>query len=70
LALDGGEWLVSRPGCFTPEERVYCTRWTGGWVSPEPFWTQWQRGKSLPLPRIETWSSSPQRNHYIDWVTL
>jgi hypothetical protein len=29
-ALDGGEWSVSRPGRFTPEELWL----TGGWVGP------------------------------------
>jgi hypothetical protein len=31
-ALDGGEWSDSRPGCFTPKERVSGTHWIGGWV--------------------------------------
>jgi len=34
LALDGGEWSVSRSGCFTPRERDPGTRWLGGWVGP------------------------------------
>ena len=32
-ALDGGEWLASRPGCFTPGEKscLYpLDRWLGG----------------------------------------
>jgi hypothetical protein len=33
-ALDGGEWLASRPGRFTPRERTPGTHWTGGWVGP------------------------------------
>jgi hypothetical protein len=33
-ALDGGEWSASRPGHFTPRERVPGTHWIGGWVSP------------------------------------
>jgi hypothetical protein len=32
LALDGGKWSTSRPGRFTPRERVRGTRWIGGWV--------------------------------------
>jgi hypothetical protein len=32
-ALDGGEWSASRPGRFTPRERVRGTHWIGGWVS-------------------------------------
>jgi hypothetical protein len=31
-ALEGGEWLASRPGRFTPRERAPCTHWIGGCV--------------------------------------
>jgi hypothetical protein len=31
-ALDGDEWLTSRPGRFTPEEIAPRTDWIGGWV--------------------------------------
>jgi hypothetical protein len=30
--LDVGDWLASRPDCFTPGERPLDTRWTGGWL--------------------------------------
>jgi hypothetical protein len=33
-ALDGGEWLASRPGHFTPRERALGTHWIGGWMGP------------------------------------
>jgi hypothetical protein len=33
-ALAGGEWSASRPGLFTPGERVPGTHWIGGWVDP------------------------------------
>jgi len=33
VALEGGEWSASRPGRFTPRERVPSTHWIGGWVS-------------------------------------
>jgi hypothetical protein len=33
-ALDGGEWLASRPRRFTPRERAPGTHWIGGWVGP------------------------------------
>jgi hypothetical protein len=33
-ALDGGEWLASRPSHFTPRERAPGTPWIGGWVGP------------------------------------
>jgi hypothetical protein len=33
-ALDGGEWLASRPGRFTPREGTPGTHWIGGWVGP------------------------------------
>jgi hypothetical protein len=32
LALDGGEWSVSRSGRFTPREIALGTHWIGGWV--------------------------------------
>jgi hypothetical protein len=31
-ALHGGEWSVSHPGSFTPEEISANTHWIGGWV--------------------------------------
>jgi hypothetical protein len=34
LALDGGEWSASHPGCFTPRERDPGTNWIGGWLGP------------------------------------
>jgi hypothetical protein len=34
LALDGGEWSASCPGCFTPRERAPGTHWIGDWVGP------------------------------------
>jgi hypothetical protein len=30
-AIDGGDWSVSSPGRFTPEERAPGTHWIGGW---------------------------------------
>jgi hypothetical protein len=48
-ALDGDEWPVSRPGCFTPGERASGAHWIGGWVGPEPVWTQWWR-ENFPTP--------------------
>lgn len=34
LALDGGEWSTSCPGCFTAKERAPGVQWTVGWVEP------------------------------------
>jgi len=45
-ALDGVEWLASRPGRFTSRERAPGTYWIGGWVAPEPFLTPWWREKT------------------------
>jgi hypothetical protein len=36
-ALDRGEWSASRPGRFTPRERVPGTHWIGGWVGCRDF---------------------------------
>jgi hypothetical protein len=35
--LDGGEWLPSRPGRFTPREWAPGTHWIGGWVGSRVF---------------------------------
>jgi hypothetical protein len=35
-ALDGGEWLALRPGCFTSGLRAPGTYWIGGWVGLRP----------------------------------
>jgi len=32
--LGRGEWLVPRPGRFTPGERILCTHSIGEWVGP------------------------------------
>jgi hypothetical protein len=34
VALSGGEWPPSHPGCFTPGERAHSTHLIGGWVGP------------------------------------
>jgi hypothetical protein len=36
-ALEGGEWLASRPGRFTPRERVPGTHWIGSWEKQQMF---------------------------------
>jgi hypothetical protein len=33
-ALDGDEESASRPGRFTPRERVRGSHWIGGWMGP------------------------------------
>jgi hypothetical protein len=51
--LEGGEWLTSRPGLFTPRKRASVpTGEEGGWA-PEPVWTMWKR-KNLDLTRRYT----------------
>jgi len=32
VALNGGDWSVSRSGCFTPVVKASGTNWIGGWV--------------------------------------
>jgi hypothetical protein len=54
--LDGGEWLVSRPGPFTPRERVPGIHWTDG---PQIRSGHCGIKKNLlPLLGIEPWLSS------------
>jgi len=48
---NGGEWLVSCPGCFTPGKTAPYTCLIEGWVDPpEPVWMQCgEERKPLPL---------------------
>jgi hypothetical protein len=61
-ALGGGELSVSRPGRFTPKERVPSTQWIGGWVGPRAVLDAVVREK-FPAPAgnrtLEPRSSSP-----------
>jgi hypothetical protein len=54
-ALDRGEVISVTPRpCFTPRERTPGTYWTGGWVGPEPVWTQrLEESKAVPLHVME-----------------
>jgi len=37
-APDGGEWLASSPGRFTPRVRDSGTHWTENWFGPVLVW--------------------------------
>jgi hypothetical protein len=71
LALDGGEWLASRPGCFNSRERAPGTHWIGGWMGPRAVLAAVVKRK-IPSPRRESDPSTPivqpvvQR--YTDWA--
>jgi hypothetical protein len=52
-ALVGGEWSASRPGHFTPGEKVRGTHWIGGWVSPRTNLDDMEERKFLPVPGLE-----------------
>jgi hypothetical protein len=58
-ALDGGEWLASRPDRFTPGEIALRTYRTGGWVGPRAILDAVEKRKILLLPRIEPQHPSP-----------
>jgi hypothetical protein len=52
-ALAGGEWSVSRPGRFTPGERISGLHWIGGWVEPRVGLNDVETKNVLPLPGLE-----------------
>jgi hypothetical protein len=54
-ALDGGEWLASRTGRFTPMERAPGTHWIEGWVGRRAGLDAVVKGK-IPSPRWESWN--------------
>jgi hypothetical protein len=53
LALDGGKWSASCPGCFTPRERAPDTHWIGGWVGPRAVLDAVVKRK-IPIPCQES----------------
>jgi hypothetical protein len=52
-ALVGGKWSASRPGRFTPGERVPGTRWIGGRVGSRAGLDDMEKGKFLTLTGLE-----------------
>jgi hypothetical protein len=52
-ALVGGDWTTSRPGHFTPGERVPGTNQLGGWVGPRAGLDDVEKRKFLTLPGLE-----------------
>jgi hypothetical protein len=56
-ALDGGEWLTSRPGRFTPTERT---------LAPEPIWTGGggEEKNSQPFPDSNPPIIHPEAQRY------
>jgi hypothetical protein len=70
-ALDGGEWSASRPGRFTPKERVPGTHWKGGWVGPRAVLNAVVKRK-IPNARREsnprTLIVQPVSQRYTDWA--
>jgi hypothetical protein len=49
----GGEWSSSRPGRFTPRERVSGTHWIGGWVGAKAGLDDVEKRKFLTLSGLE-----------------
>jgi hypothetical protein len=67
-ALDGGEWLVSCPGRFTPDERApVLIGEEAGW-SPEPVWTLWRREKNHASAGIRTLAVQSLFHRHTNWA--
>jgi hypothetical protein len=68
-AIAGGEWLVSRLGCFTPGERASGTLWTGVWVNPRVGLDDMEERKFLTLPEFELrLLGRPARSQSLYWL--
>jgi hypothetical protein len=63
LALVGGEWSASRPGCFTPG-----THWIGSWVDPRASLDDME--KILDPTRTPNSAVQPVASHYTDCAIL
>jgi hypothetical protein len=71
-ALDGGEWLASRPGHFPPGEIAPSNYWTGRLVGSIAYLDAADKGRNLLLPGIEHRSSitSLYRLSYPGWTDI
>jgi hypothetical protein len=58
-ALLVGEWRDSRPGRFTPGERVPSTHWVGVWAASRTGLDHMENRKFLILPGLESRPLSP-----------
>jgi hypothetical protein len=61
LALDGGKWPASRPGCISPS-----TYWIGGWVGPRAGLNTIEKRKMSCPSRELTPAAQPIVCHYTD----
>jgi len=59
---NGGEWLASNTGRFTPGVRdPVHTSWKAGWDT-EPVWTRWRKEKSHNYPARNLTPGRPAHN--------
>jgi hypothetical protein len=65
-SLEGGEWSVSRPGRFTPDENSTGTHWLGEWVGPRAGLDAVEKIKILPLPEFEARVNQSVARRYTD----
>jgi hypothetical protein len=69
-ALDGGEWLASRPGRFTPRERAPGAHCIGGWVDPRAGPDEVVKRK-IPSPYRDSNPDHPARSPALyHWAIL
>jgi hypothetical protein len=67
LALDGGKWSASHPGCFTPEKQPWvATKKAAGWA-PEMVWIILRKEKSCTAHDLKPGLLSPQPSHYTEY---
>jgi hypothetical protein len=57
-ALVRGDWSASRPGRFTPGERVPVNHWVGGWVDSRAGLDDLEKRKFFTLPGLKLQPSS------------
>jgi len=68
-ALDGGEWLTSQPGLFSPREIPYYQFSIGLGVHQSRSGRCGEEKNLLPLPAFELRTVQPVANRYTDFAT-
>jgi hypothetical protein len=70
--LVGGEWSVSRPCRFTPEERALRMHWVESWVDSRAGLDEVEKGKFLTLLGLELRPLrryTDYRGSYHEWLS-
>jgi hypothetical protein len=69
-ALDGGEWSVSRHGCFTRGGITTGTHWIRGWMGPSPSLYRLNLKKYATGKDLSNSAPAETKEKYTRWINV